>query len=196
MRDATRVVSDAGGLSCRVVAAASDRRLADLNGLVLIVAASLVGVACSGGDDAASTTRVGGSVPTTTVPEPATTGPTASLPPLEVPASDVSAWLSGDGAALREVRQIGFDVLAAQGAFTVESCTEWVQELAGGPAPEQLVETAGTAPDLVIGDALGGAVIALNRVLSRCTKGESPDAESLGQLQSQLALADEREASL
>lgn len=148
-----------------------------------MVGLSVVGIGCSGGDKGSevTSTRADGGTTTASV---ATIEAAASLPPIEVPASDVSAWLAGDGAALSEVRRIGHEVIAAQGAPTAEVCSGWVQELAGGPDPEQLVEVAGTSPDPVIGDALGATVIALNRVLSRCVIGESLDADSREQVES------------
>lgn len=176
--------------------ASRDRLVVCGRALAVVAALSIANCACSGGGDGATATNVEVNAPPTAASAPTTVEPAASLPPLEVPPSDVIAWLTGGGAALREVRRIGYALLGAQGAPSAEVCNGWVQELAGGPDPEQLVEAAGTSPDPVIGDALGASVVALNRVLSRCVNGESLDPDSLRELHSQLALVDEREASL
>lgn len=114
-----------------------------------------------------------------------------SLPPLSVSPAELTAWLDGEGVVFGPVRSIGAAFLAASPPTTAD-CAQWTDELSAGPSPDALLVAAATSPDAVLGDALGSASIALNRVLSACGAGGTVAAESADDLRAQLALVDER----
>lgn len=117
----------------------------------------------------------------------------SDLPSPVVSRDQIAAWLETTGANFAEVRRIGGD-LTGETAATVQECEGWVAQLGAGPAPSDLVDTASTAPDPVLADALAQTVLSVNRALSRCTAGQPVDADTQAAIVGGLSVIDEREA--
>jgi hypothetical protein len=139
--------------------------------------------------------------PPVTPDSPETTPPVADepaadilLPPLSTDTGTVRKWIDERGGLFGEVREHSTEVLA--GSADASQCRSSIDDLAAGPSPEELANVAAQAPDSVLGDALAGVIVDLNRVLSACAAGEEPSTDALDSLAANMQILDQREAQL